>query len=114
VGLEGAAAEAGLSPYYFHRMFVRAFRETPHEFVTRRRLEEARRLLARTETPVTEVCFAVGYESLGSFSTRFRLATGVAPSEFRRALRRAWPSAAVAPHRLVPSCFMSFYGVPVH
>jgi len=64
-------------------MFVRAFGETPHDFLTRRRIDRAKQLLARDECPVTEVCLAVGYESLGSFSSLFRSVVGRSPSEYR-------------------------------
>ena len=106
VGLAEAAREAFLSPYHFHRMFVRAFGETPHEFLTRRRIERAKELLARDECPVTEVCFAVGFESLGSFSTLFRSMVGRSPLEYRRALRRVFPSPYVAVFRFVPACYL--------
>src|SRR5262245_18436456 len=55
--LEAAAQQAFLSPFHFHRLFVRAFGETPLAFVTRRRMEHAKRLLA-DGAPVTEACFA--------------------------------------------------------
>ena len=64
--------EACLSPYYYHRFFARTFGETPHDFLTRLRIDRAKRLLAREQLPVTQVCFAAGYESLGTFSSRFR------------------------------------------
>jgi AraC-like DNA-binding protein len=108
VALPEAAAQACLSTYHYHRMFVRAFGETPHEFLTRQRIERAKQLLARDECPVTEVCLAVGYESLGSFSTLFRERVGRSPSEFRRELRRVFPVPLWRPHRFVPACFFRF------
>lgn len=83
VALKDAARAACLSPYHFHRAFTRIVGETPHSYLTRLRLERAQRLL-RTGLPVTEVCCAVGFESLGSFSTLFRKRFGVQPSRFRR------------------------------
>src|SRR5215831_8767118 len=67
--LEDAAREAALSPFHFSRIYTAAFGETPHEFVTRRRVDEAKRLLLAGNHSVTEICMEVGYESLGSFST---------------------------------------------
>lgn len=110
--LASMAAPAAMSAFHFQRTFTRAFGETPLEFLTRRRMEEARRLLVRTDLPVTEVCLAVGYESLGTFSVRFRERTGYAPSEYRRAVRRSFGVPALAPYGFIPSCFMQFYGVP--
>jgi AraC-like DNA-binding protein len=110
VRLSEAARAACLSPYHYHRMFVRAFGETPHEFLTRRRIERAKQLLLREECPVTEVCLAVGYESLGSFSSLFRSMVGRSPSEYRHALRRIFPVPRLAPYRFVPACFLQSFG----
>src|SRR5690242_9875692 len=88
--LDDAAGEACLSSFHYHRMFARAFGETPHDFLTRLRIDRAKQLLARDECPVTEVCLSVGYESLGSFSTRFRSIVGYSPIEYRRQIRRVF------------------------
>jgi AraC-like DNA-binding protein len=110
IDLAAAARAACLSPFHYHRMFVRAFGETPHEFLTRRRIERAKQLLAREECAVTEVCFAVGYESLGSFSTLFHSAVGRSPSDYRRGLRRVFPVPKLAPYRFIPACFLISFG----
>jgi len=82
-GLRDAARAACLSPFHFHRSFTRAFGETPHEAMTRYRLERAAALLAAGER-VTDVCLAVGFESLGSFSSLFRRHYGVSPRGYQR------------------------------
>ncbi len=110
--LESMAGPAEMSPFHFHRAFTRTFGETPLAFLTRRRMEEARRLLARTTLPVTEVCFEVGYESLGTFSSRFRERTGLSPSAYRRSLQRVFIVPELAPYTFVPACYLAFYGVP--
>jgi AraC-like DNA-binding protein len=66
--LEDGARQACLSPFHFNRLFTRAFGETPHEFVTRLRIDTAKRMLLTANQSVTEICFEVGYKSLGSFS----------------------------------------------
>ena len=78
-----AAKAAHLSPYHFHRMFKLAFHQTPMQFLQERRLAAARRLLLATDRPVTSICFAVGFESLGSFSWLFRKRFSLSPSRFR-------------------------------
>ena len=83
VSLPGAARAACLSPFHFHRAFTRAFGATPHQMLTRHRLERAAAMLA-TGQPITDVCLAVGFESLGSFSTLFRRHYGVSPRGFQR------------------------------
>jgi len=85
--LDEMAQIACLSPSHFLRSFRQAFGQTPHQFLTTLRLERARFLLQQTELPVTEICLAVGFESLGSFSTRFRRQFGVSPSHLRPAKR---------------------------
>ena len=90
-------------------MFALAFGETPHEFVTRRRIEEAKKLLLLDRESVTEICFAVGYESLGSFSTRFRSLTGLSPASFRREARVAFGGfASHWPLYFIPACYQQF------
>lgn len=82
--LEMAAAEAFLSPHHFHRTFTAAFGEAPHAYVERRRVARARRLLEETDAPIADICGAVGYESVPSFTTMFRRRTGVPPAAYRR------------------------------
>jgi AraC-like DNA-binding protein len=109
--LADAAREAGISQFHYHRVFARVFGETPHEFLTRQRMDRAKRLLARDRLPVTEVCFAVGYESLGSFSTRFRTVVGRSPMEFQREIRRIFPVPRMPIYRFVPNCYLIRRGV---
>jgi len=78
-----AARAAHMSPYHFHRMFKRAFRQTPMQFLQEYRLSSARRLLAGTDESVTTIGLAVGFESLGSFSWLFRRRFGLSPRQFR-------------------------------
>jgi AraC-like DNA-binding protein len=79
---------ACLSPFYFLRGFKAVFQLTPHEYLSTCRIERAKFLLERTELPVTEICFAVGFESLGSFSSWFSRFTGVSPSVWRTASKK--------------------------
>lgn len=85
--LEKVAHEACLSPYHFHRLFREAFRETPNQYLQRKRLANAQRLLERGEHSVTSVCLEVGFESLTSFSGLFRRNFGCSPSEYRARMR---------------------------
>ncbi|MEQ4207686.1 helix-turn-helix transcriptional regulator [Actinopolymorpha sp. B9G3] len=87
VRLEDAAAVACMSPFHFHRSFARTFGETPHQFVTRLRVDRAKALLAGTDLSVLEVCLAVGYQSVGTFSRRFTALVGRSPSAYRHGVR---------------------------
>jgi AraC-like DNA-binding protein len=82
--LDDLARAAALSPNHLLRTFRAAFGQTPHQYLTRLRLAHARRLIATTDLPITDVCLAVGFESLGSFSTLFRREFGLAPSHLRQ------------------------------
>jgi AraC-like DNA-binding protein len=84
VTLVDLASVAALSPNHLLRTFKHVFHETPHQFLTARRVKEAKRLLAMTDLPVTQICFSVGFDSLGSFSSLFKQHTAFAPSEYRR------------------------------
>jgi AraC-like DNA-binding protein len=108
--LDTAAREACLSPFHFHRLFRATFGETPHDFLTQRRMERARHLVASGEMTVTEVCFEVGYSSLGSFSTKFQSLVGVAPTQYQRQIRRVFGYARPWKIMLVPACYFSAYG----
>jgi AraC family transcriptional regulator len=82
-GLDEIARGAYLSPFHFHRAFSAAFRETPHAYRTRRRLEMAARLLGETDQSVLDVCLETGFESPATFSNLFRSRYERAPRAFR-------------------------------
>ena len=111
IRLQEISSRANLSPYHFLRVHKLAYGETPHEFLTRLRIERAKTLLARGTHNVTEVCFEVGFSSLGSFSALFVNRVGLSPSEYRRYVR----SGVAVPREIrplfVPSCFLAMlYG----
>jgi AraC-like DNA-binding protein len=84
VCLADAARAACLSAFHFHRLFRQAFGETPHTYLTRRRLERAARLLDQTDWPVRAICSDVGFQSLGAFSSLFRRRFGLSPRSYRK------------------------------
>lgn len=79
------AAVAHVSEAHFIRTFKATFGETPHRYLQRRRVERAMALLVSTERTVTDICMAVGFSSLGTFSRTFREVVGESPSAYRRA-----------------------------
>jgi AraC-like DNA-binding protein len=102
------AAAAGLSEFHFLRAYRAAFGETPHQHFTRLRLEHAKRGLARGAA-VTEVCFDVGYSSLGSFSSLFARSTGLSPRAWQREVRALVPMPRDLPRLDIPGCFLAFF-----
>lgn len=97
LALAEIAGAASLAPHHFHRLFAASFHTTPATYVTDLRLARAARRLAATDAPVTEICLAVGWESLGSFSARFHRAFGSPPTEWRRIARSKKPARSVLP-----------------
>ena len=87
--VEALARGAHMSAGHFSRAFRLAYGESPYGYLMTRRIERAMALLRRGDLSVTEVCFAVGCSSLGTFSTRFTELVGVAPSIYRRDSARA-------------------------
>jgi AraC-like DNA-binding protein len=100
------ARAAALSPAYFSREFRRTFGESPHQYLLTRRLERAASLLRATDRSVTEICFAVGLSSLGSFTTSFRRVFGMSPLDYRA----VFPPAESLVR--IPHCVALAYGRP--
>jgi AraC-like DNA-binding protein len=88
------ARDAHMSPGHFSRRFRAAYGESPYSYLMTRRIERAMALLRRGDLSVTDVCFAVGCSSLGTFSTRFTELVGMSPSAYRR---QASPATAGMP-----------------
>jgi AraC-like DNA-binding protein len=107
--VEEIARVAGLSRFHFIRAFRRTFGCTPGRYLRQRRLTRARQLLASSDLPVTDVCFAVGFESLGSFCTLFRRSEGETPIAYRARIRQERIRAAVPPY--VPGCFLRAFAL---
>jgi transcriptional regulator GlxA family with amidase domain len=82
--IEWLAGSVHLSRAHFIRSFRQAFGETPHRYLQRRRIERAMALLRDTDRSVTDICFDVGFGSLGTFSRTFRDVLGESPREYRR------------------------------
>ena len=99
------ARSAHVSEAHFSRSFKAAFGETPHQYLLSRRMERAKALLRAGDLSVTDVCLAVGFSSLGSFSAQFRRFVGESPTAYR-ARGRDW--------RLeeLPGCFVKRYTRP--
>ena len=93
--VEALARGAHMSAGHLSRQFRLAYGESPYAYLMTRRIERAMALLRRGDLSVTEVCFAVGCSSLGTFSTRFTELVGMAPSTYRR--RAARDSAGLPP-----------------
>src|ERR1043165_5258912 len=105
INLDEMSREACLSRYHFVRRFREEFATTPHQYLIDRRIEKAKELLRHRRMTVTDVCFQVGFESLGSFSTLFRDRGSESPTNYRQQQRQAQSK--------VPTCFLNMYGLGV-
>jgi AraC-like DNA-binding protein len=103
LSLDALASAASYSKYHFVRAFAEAYGETPRAYLTRRRIERAKDLLRAANLSVTEVCMLVGFDSLGSFSARFKALVGVAPTEYRAQMDHVPP---------IPGCFVLMWTTP--
>src|SRR5262252_8836490 len=92
---------ACLSRYHFLRLFRDAFNMTPHQYLIQRRIAKAKELLRLRSLSVTDVCFEVGFESLGSFSSLFRKCVGDPPSGYRQRERESL--------KKIPGCFLMMF-----
>ena len=97
--LEHISSEAGFSPYHFIRLFRAAYRRTPHQYLMQQRIDKAKDLLRSTDLPINEICYTIGFESIGSFTTLFRRISGLSPSAYRKhTTRKVQPV-------FIPLCF---------
>src|SRR3989454_10888436 len=104
--VDDLAGAAGLSRAHFSREFRRAFGESPHAYLLTRRLERAAALLRTTDRSVADICFNVGLQSVGSFTTSFTRTYGKSPTAYRQ----GFPPASA--HALIPACVLRAYGRP--
>jgi transcriptional regulator GlxA family with amidase domain len=106
LGVADMARAAGLSRAHFSREFRRAFGESPRAYLLTRRLERAAALLRTTDRSVADVCFSVGLQSVGSFTTSFTRTFGASPTAYRA----RFPPAST--RALIPTCVLRTYGRP--
>jgi AraC-like DNA-binding protein len=100
------ARAAHLSQAHFSREFRKAFGESPHQYLLTRRLERAAALLRNTDRSVADICFLVGLRSVGSFTTSFRRAYDLTPTEYRA----AHPPSSTRVR--IPTCVAQAYARP--
>ncbi|ASO21280.1 Regulatory protein SoxS [Actinoalloteichus hoggarensis] len=103
--LAALARSVHVSRTYLIRAFRATFGETPHQYLRRRRVERSMDLLRETDRGVTEICMAVGFTSLGTFSRTFRDIVGESPTDYRRRVGRLPVPTCFAKSWLRPSPF---------
>jgi AraC-like DNA-binding protein len=106
LGVDDLAKAAGLSRAHFSREFHKAFGESPHSYLLTRRLERAAALLRTTDHSVAAICFDVGLQSVGSFTTSFTRTYGMSPTAYRASFPPAESYARI------PTCLLRQHGRP--
>lgn len=105
IDLENISDEAYFSKFHFIRLFKKIYGKTPHQYLTLVRIEKATQLL-RTNKSASEVCYAVGFESLSSFGSLFKRVIGVTPSTFLEEQQQMKIQILKTPLKFVPACFI--------
>jgi AraC-like DNA-binding protein len=108
INLEQISKRAYLSRFHFHRLFRQIYKRTPLQYITHKRIERAKDLLAENK-PVAEVCAEVGFASAGSFSLLFKKGTGFPPAYFRNMARLKMQQEKSQPKKFIPHCFIDNY-----
>ena len=106
IGLGTVAAHALLSSFHFHRLFTKVYRITPHQYITRKRLEKAKELLKNGQLSVAGICTGIGFESHGSFSVLFKKHNGLAPKSYQVKAAQLHQKTKEQPRYVIPSCFL--------
>ena len=108
IDLELISKQAFLSRFHFHRLFRQVYKKTPHQYLTGKRIDKAKILLAENK-PVAEVCNEVGFESIGSFSVLFKKEIGFAPTYYRNMAWLKKQQVKEQPKKFIPHCFIESY-----
>ncbi|OQP57703.1 AraC family transcriptional regulator [Niastella vici] len=104
IDLDNIADEANFSKFHFIKLFKNIYHKTPHQYLISVRIEKAMELL-RSGTPVSIVCYAVGFESLSSFSGLFKRIAGTTPSGYLARQQKLRTQRAESPLAFIPGCF---------
>ena len=109
IDLDDIADEACFSKFHFVRLFRSVYRRTPHQYLTHVRIERAKEMLSSGRT-VAAVCFAVGFDSVSSFTGLFLRRTGATPAAWQRQKLARTARMSSRPLTFVPNCFASKNG----
>ena len=104
IDLNNIADEAFFSRFHFIRLFKRTYNKTPHQYLIFIRMEKAKQLL-QTGRSIANVCYAVGYDSISSFTGLFKHNTGVTPSAYQLQQQKKKAALKKSPLAFIPDCF---------
>ena len=105
--------EAFFSKFHFIRLFKKTYAKTPHQYLTFVRIEKSK-LLLQTDIPISEVCYAVGFDSISSFTGLFKRLVGQTPSAYQQQYKRIREEIKTEPLKHIPNCFAEKKGWVSH
>ncbi len=106
INLNDIADKAFFSKFHFIRLFRDTYGKTPHQYLTSVRIEKAK-LLLRTDISIADICFAVGFDSISSFTGLFKRITAVTPSFYRQQQLAREREIRLTPLKFIPHCFVA-------
>jgi AraC-like DNA-binding protein len=109
IDLDNIADEAYFSKFHFIRLFKSIYGQTPHQYLIRVRIENAKLLLAR-DSSISDVCFSVGFDSVSSFTGLFKKVAGITPSAYQQQQLQRIDDIAATPLKFIPNCFAETKG----
>jgi AraC-like DNA-binding protein len=104
IDLDNIADEAYFSKFHFIRLFSDVYKKTPYQYLSFKRIEKAKELLAN-ELSVSQVCYMVGFESVSSFTGLFKRMVGQTPAAYQLKRHQRKMEVAEAPLKFIPNCF---------
>jgi AraC-like DNA-binding protein len=105
IDLDNIADEAFFSKFHFIRLFNDIYKKTPHQYLSFTRIEKAKQLL-KSGLPVAQVCYAVGFESVSSFTGLFKRLVSQTPAVYQQQERRRIAAMTKTPLKFIPNCFL--------
>lgn len=105
INLEEIAEEASFSRFHFIRLFRLAYGETPHQYLISLRMHEAERLMEDSSLRIQDICFEIGFESVGSFTSQFKKLQGKSPRVRQKEIFERTRIISVMPLKTIPGCF---------
>jgi AraC-like DNA-binding protein len=104
IDLNNISWEGAYSKFHFARLFKKIYSQTPHQYLTRVRIDRAKILLGKP-LPVSEVCFLVGFDSVSSFTGLFKRMAGITPAAYQQQKLQLLEETLREPLKFIPNCF---------
>lgn len=105
INIDEIAGEASFSRFHFIRLFRQAYGYTPHQYMTSLRMMEAEKLMADPRRKIQDICFEIGFESVGTFTTQFTRLFGNTPKSHQKAILEKKRLTSEEPLKTIPGCF---------